>query len=554
MVASYVSRVVAEVVAADPTKAGVSRLGAQVAGRAHDANSQAATVSRIVAEVVADENPQAGVSRLSSQVAGQAHAANAQSALVSRLVAEIVAGPDAQAAVSRLSSQVAGQAHAANAQAALVSRIVAEVVAPQNTAGPIVPLPLADDIHVFLHNWVQQAEMRTSFQTDVRFSPETGAESRRGLTLKPFRSMRLEWLEGDDMTLSQLERLEVLLRRMTDVEFQVPIYMDQKELDQSYTVAGTDTINIKTDDARFFPGQRVVIVRRDIENQAVAFDFREIDSLTNASLTFTTALAPGETWDQGSLVFPCMDCEVMLEAVIDYSTARKARLTMTVSEVPGASQLPPIKSDNPVGFDVFEDRPIFDIEPDWTTGVRKGRKRQGKRVKQGRGDIIIKLGDRSRQYHSYTVNGKRDEMWPVVEFFETRRGRLRTFHHVDHDQYLEIAELDASGNFVGVSEIGDLADFAEEFDPGWVGIVMKDGTTYVRNVANIQQVLTVFRITVTPALPTNLDVTQVARVARSRITRFESDELREIWTTAGYLSASVSFIECLNEEDFPTTP
>ena len=141
-------------------------------------------------------------------------------------------------------------------------------------------------------------------------------------------------------------------------------------------------------------------------------------------------------------------------------------------------------------------------------------------------------------------------MWKALEFFETRRGRLRTFWHIDQDQYMEVVDLDAGGTFVGVSVIGDLDDFSEEFD--FVGIVMNDGQIFVRKVVTIQEILTVFRLTMDQAIALNLDVNNVNRVARARITRFVKDEFTERWDHTGHMEARISLIEALAEDTYPT--
>lgn len=545
MVAARGSRLVAEIVGEDVTRASVSRLDQMVAGEQTTANAQRALGTRLVVEVVGDEPPVCSVSRLDQMVAGEQTSANTQRALATRLSAEVVGAEILIADVSRLDLMVAGQQTTANNQRARATRLVVEVVAPQGSAGPVVPIPLSDDAHVFLHNWVSRAEMRTSYLTDISTSPASGAESRLGLVLKPFRTMKLVW---QSTKIEELERLETVLRRITDQPFSVPIYMDQYELDQAYDTNDT-TVFLDTSKARFFPGGRVAIVQLDGNNEVATFSFHYIQSMTNGSLTFDAVL--GRPLKQGEFIYPMMDCDVILDVEAEFVTSRVSTLTMTVAEIPGASQLPPLKSDNPSGFPVFEDRPVFTIEPDWVQSVKKGRDRLGSRSRQGRADIVTPEGDRSRQTHSFFLSGERDAMWPCIQFFDTRRGRLRTFFLIDQDQSLIPQDIDVTGNFVSVSETFDFADFQEEW--GYVGVVMNDGTTYVRRVDNIQQVLTVFRLTVSPPLPANLNVANVARIARARITRFKSDEMVENWTTTGHMSTSLGFIEALNEDNFPTT-
>jgi hypothetical protein len=252
-----------------------------------------------------------------------------------------------------------------------------------------------------------------------------------------------------------------------------------------------------------------------------------------------------------------MDCEVTLEAKAKQVTALNVAVTLEMTEVAGASQLPPTKSDNPSGAQTFDDVPIFDYDPDWVDGIEKGRIRDGQKYRQGRTNRVYKAAARSRQWHKLDLTGlrapcasdSRSDVWRVVEFFDTRRGRLRSFWHIDHEYLWSVESFDPSGNFVGVSEFGDFTDFEAELEGGFVGIVMKDGTFYVREAVTVQQVLTVYRITVDPPLPAGLDPADVARIARARRSRFNSDELQENWKHTGYMGTSVEIVETLEEKD-----
>lgn len=547
MVEVRISRESVEVLADEGTVGAVNRLDAQVLALGD--NTDEVQASRVAIEVLGQEPPVCSATRLDSQVLALGD--NPDEVQVSRLVIEVLGAGDAEAAVSRLDAQVLALGD--NPAPVQISRIAGEALARQGSAGPVVPLALADDAYIFLHNWATQARMSTSFRTDVSISPDSGAESRRGLGVKPTRTLDLEWTICDSKTttginsLEQLERLEVLLRRLGDQRFQVPIYMDQQELDASYLSSAT-VINVRTDQGRFFPGARIAIVQLDFCHQPVSFSFHQISDLTNTTITLTSAL--GVAVAAGSLVFPVMDCEVLLEVDANYSTARVPSVKMTVTEAPGASQLPPIKSDTPTGAELaHDDRPVWYEEPDWSRGITKGRSRQGSRQRGGRADFVSTEGERSRQTHRFEVTGNRDTIWGALEFFETRRGRLRSFWHIDQDQYFELVDIDPAGTFVGISENTlDLADTQEEFDA--LGLVMSDGKHYVTDVSNILQILTVFRVSFVNPLPSGLLLADHHRVARARLVRFSQDEFVETWEHTGYGTAGIDIIEVLNEQDF----
>lgn len=552
MVEVRISREALEALAAEPLTGGVTRLDVQAAGLADGTDEVQA--SRVAIEVLAAEPLTGGVSRLDVQAAGLADATIEVQA--SRVAVEVLGMVALGGGVTRLDVQAAGLADAATE--VQITRIAGEALARQGSAGPVSPLALGDDAHIFLHNWVKAAELTTSFRNDISRSPVTGAESRLGLSIKPYRTMKLQWQvcpqpgPGQVQSLVELERLEVLLRRLTNARFQVPIYKDQAILGAGYTSVDT-TILLDTSVRRFFPGARVAIVQLDACNQVTSFSFHIIDVMTSASLTFDAQL--GITVPAGSYVFPMMDCEVLLDVQANYTTSRVPTVTLTVAEAPGDSQLPPLKSDTPTGAEQYAEageplRPIWFEEPNWLRGIKKGRSRQGTRTRGGRADFVNVEATRSRQTHSYQLQGKRAEMWNALVFFETRRGSLRAFWHIDQDQYLEAVDIDASGTFVGVSKIGDVADFTEEMD--FVGIVMDDGKVFVRKVVTIQEILTVFRMTLDQSIDLNLDPADVARVARARLTRYKTDSITERWTHTGLMTMSVQFIEVLDEGDQTT--
>ena len=547
MVEVRISRLVSETLGDEGDVVGVNRMDTSVL--AIGDGTTAVNHSRLVVEVLGQEPDIAGVNRMDTSVL----AIGDQPAEVrhSRLVVEVLAGPDAQVSANRMDTSVLALGD--GPAEVRITRMVGEALARQGSAGPVVPLALMDDAHIFLHNWATKARMSTSFKTDVVASPDSGAESRRGLGVKPFRTMDLEWTICDSEnpnginSLQDLERLEVFLRRMTNARFQMPIYKDQQELGASYLLSD-DTIFIETREGRFFPGQRVGIVQLDHCHQPVSHSFHIIDTMANDKLVFDAAL--GVDIAAGSLVFPIMDCEVTLEVEANYLTARVPSLKMSVAEAPGASQLPPLKSDTPTGANTYEDRPIWFEEPDWTRGISKGRSRQGSRNAEGRADFVSLEGDRSRQTHRFQISGSRTDMWNALEFFETRRGRLRSFWHIDQDQYFEAVDVDAAaGLFVSISENDlDLANTGEEMD--YVGLVMADGNHYVAKVSSVTQILTVFRVALIDPLPLGLLVGDIHRVARARTTRFVKDEFVETWEHTGLMTAGINIIEVLNEADF----
>jgi len=545
MVAARITRQAVEVVSSEPTQARVGRLDAEVATLRTAANTvDRVRVSRMAVEVVSTPPTQAFIGRLDAEVATKsAEATTAVAARITRQAVEVVTQEVIRARMSRLDAEVATKATEATSVVPVrVSRMSAELVAREGSATTVAPLALASGIEVFLHNWVTAFVLRTRYVTDVSTSASTGAEARRGLVLKPERTMKLIW-ELDEI--DRMDRLLVILRKLTDERLAIPLYVDQKELNAEYLSSDT-TVFFDTTRGRWFIGARVVIVQVDADGSYESHTFHLIQSKQTDRVTFTTSL--GVNVKSTSIILPMMDCEVTLAVEMGKQTTCHGRVEMELSEVFGASQLPAVKADFPSGVNRFGDYPIFDINADWIDGITVGRDRQGKEFRRGRTNVVSKSATRSRQTHRLSLTGNRDDMWRVVEFFDTRRGRLRAFFLIDYEFVWTPTDVDVSGNFVGVEDLGDFTDFQAELLGGFIGIVMKDGTMYVRNAVTIQQVFTVNRITVSPALPSGINVADIDRIARARFTRFSSDEMVETWRHTCYAGIELEFLEALEEK------
>lgn len=558
MVDVRVSRMSGVVFAQAESIVAIGRVDVEVAGLAGEASTVAvARVSRLSGEVFGRAATTVNITRADVEVAGLAQAPNTTAlTLVSRLSGEVFANVSPKINITRADVEVAGLAQAANATAlAKVSRLSSESFARRGSAGAVVPLALSgNDDELFLHDWADECALTSSYLTDVTVAA-TGAEARRGLRLKPARSMDVVWrqsneeFDADDF--SRLDRLYVYLRRLTSQRMAVPLFPDMRTLDAAYA-SNVDTLAFDTSRGRWFVGARVAVVLLSTSGSYSSHTFHLIETLTDSQITLTANL--GVAVPAGSIVVPMMDCEIVLEVDMKHETGCLAEVTLTVDEIPGASQLPATKADTPNNVPTHLGAPILDVDPDWSDGVRRGRSRQGREIRSGRARGVAVEGSRSRERHDLTfVNGRacgdepaKQDAWKLVEFFDTRRGRLRSFWHVDH-QYIWTAAVLSTGS-VQIDPFGDIDDFREELVGGQIGIVMSDGTFYVRDVSAVNDGVT-WEVLISPVLPSGLDPTAVTRVARARRVRFDSDEMEESWTNAGLVETKLKIIEVLEEKD-----
>lgn len=544
MVAVRVDRVAQEAAISSNEQAAVTREDAQVMFEWAQAGlGLPVRLTRIGFEVAVSSNEQASVSREDAQAMLGWGQSTANAVRLSRLAQETSFTTPQVAAVTREDGQVMFEWGQSTSSAVRLARMSAEIAA-RTTFNTVTPLPLNGGLDFFLHNWASAMVVETSYETSISASKATGAESRRALLSRPFRALRFEWqIEGRE----RIDRFFVQIRKMGRTPLSMPLYCDQSQATQALSSGGS-TVLCNTRRRRFFTGQRVAIVQRDARRQVTAFEFKIIQSKTNDSITF----ASPTTIDlkRGDLILPMIDVQVTLTPEFQFLLRSPntgqflAQAALEVHEVPGASQLPPVRQDLPPGFPTHAGVPIFDINPDWTRGVRTGYDRQGDVYRLGKADVYDLDADRARRIYDYNLAMDREDGWRMVEFFDSRLGRARSFWLVDQDTPWSLDSITTT--FVNFDTLNDFDDFVDEFE--YLGIRMKDGTEYVREVVSIQEVATTWRVTVTPALP-SLNIADISRAGRARRVRFSKDVLVETWLHGEAMTTTVGFIETLEEKD-----
>lgn len=514
------------------------RQNAEALANQDTANAERVNLTRMSYEMIFETPAKVSIIRQNAEAMTTVDYSSAERLNLSRMSYETITQLIKRVSIIRQNAEALANQSTANSERLNLTRMSYEVLSRKGP-NPIVPLALASDFDLFMHNWTQTPVLENSWLTDVQQSGVNGAEERRGLSMKPTRTVSFLWLcEG----LTEADRLLVALRKMAQARFQVPLYMDQVELAVAAS-SGTKILTFDPQQRRFFAGGRVAIVRRSSGMVPVTYQLGQIFTQTTTTLTLVDNLTANVA--VGDIVVPIIDCEIALTPSIHFDMAYGASVKMTVSEVSGASQLPAHDSDNPFGFDTYQDKPIFDINPNWISGFDQGFDHQGERYNAGRTANVYTVGDRSRLVTNYFFSFQRDEAWDIVQFFDTRRGRLRSFWLVDQDQiWLPVST--SGTTFLDVDPEGDFDMFTEDMD--YVGVVLNDGTTIIREVVTIEETLGVWRITPTEDFPV-FDTDDVVRVARARIVRFDSDAMQETWVSDDVMTTRLGFIECLNEMD-----
>jgi hypothetical protein len=524
----------------------VTKQGLEVAVDNATANTDAQlkAVALYAEAIVASHFPQlVRVSKQALEVAVNNGAANTAATLkVAALYAEAMFGVSSTAQVTKQALEVLVDNGAANPLATLrVPLFHGEILAQR---GPTPPVPLTDPVALdfFVHNWAATVEMTTSYRTDIVPAQESMSEDRRALWSRPERVIRIRWLQSDP---EFIEHLTATLRRIPNERLCIPLYQDQMEVTASS--GASDTIFGDTTNKRFFVGQRVAIVYLQSDGSRVAStDLRRIIYLTATSMQLdsatSNAIAP-----HTMLVFPTMDTEINLESSVAFITETVGETTLELTEVLGPSALPPLSRALPAGMLSYAGKPIWNFEHDWSHTFLTRYVREGQKTTQGRGQIINTQGERHRLLQEYKIGPyTREDFWPFVQFFDWCLGRAKSFWVIDQENNWTI-ETTSSGT-IDITPTGDFDEFNVEM--GFIGIVMNDGTRIVRQVDDVEDLGSVYRLTLhAPSLPMLDYANDTRMISRARISRFNTDELKEVWSTDGVADATTELIETLEEKD-----
>ena len=410
------------------------------------------------------------------------------------------------------------------------------VLAREQATGSVVPRPL-NTLDMFVHNWESQYQVTSSFSTSVSYSPYTQAESRRSLQVRPTRTTTASWqLRGR----AEIQRMQTFFRRSSGSFIQIPVYSDQIiTYQESVPQPSGSEIFASVGNRRFFKGGRVVARFPD---GTVKFD--EIQSV-NGTLTVVSEL--DENWPADTVVYPLMDVQPLLQPQIRMVTAEVAEVSLQAEEAPGESKLLPTSADFPSSAVIYDGYPVFEAEVDWTSPVEAGYMRPGKLTAVGRGNYVDVEGVRPVRTLDFAISGTRADVEPMLDWFEAARGRYRAFWFVDIDSSVDALFVSPGGTYIEFSDaVNTIVEFTGDFE--YVGLVMLDGTHKVSRVGTWTEESGGFRAALQDAFgDVNLD--EVQRIAPARLMRFATDEIDEMWDTAGVVTSNLSLREVINEEE-----
>jgi hypothetical protein len=541
MVAIRLHRYGVEALADAGTKVAVGRLGYEAA--LEQSGGGTVRLHRYGIEVLAKPAPKLAVSRVGHEAAlAETGGGPVQ---LHRYGIEVLFDNSVTLAISRVGSESALlQTGAGPVQ---LHRLGVEVLAKTGVPDP-VPLPLAADIEFWMHNWVNEVEIETSYETDVVRSPDTLAEERRSLYQRPARTLALRWTRQSK---EEIYQLRLMLRRMTGENVQIPIYPDVTALNADAGPSDT-TFQITTTNKRFYVGARVLFFRC---NETY---IQRTDVLTGIITELSAAhikidgLGLGIALTAGvHCVIPLIDCEIHMEPEVTWETAEVGDVELTVRERRGMNSLPPLTVGLPPGFPHRLGLPVFEIEPNWIRGVVTSYQRHGLEQRIGRRLVPLPDGDRYAQVQSWDLAPiLREDWYRVASMFDSRRGRALAFWAIDREFSWTVTNT--TSIFIDIAPFGRFVDFNQIWTEQNIGaaIVMKDGTIHLMQVNTVSDNGSFWRLTAVggQSIQQPIDLSQIDFFARARISRFDSDALREVWKTNNVCEIRLRTIEVQNEK------
>jgi hypothetical protein len=398
---------------------------------------------------------------------------------------------------------------------------------------------------LFIHDWKAEVALESSWETQIEQAQDSLAEERTAQVERPYRSLRLRWT---GVKRNEAARLLNGLLALAHRDREIPLYCDQSVV--TAASSGT-TIHCDTANRRFQAGKRVAIHEIGTDGRPTNPQYREVSVVGGASLTITAGLTG--SFPAGSLVYPSILVDKVLDSQINYITDHIAEVVIDVHETYEDSALNPFNAApaDPAGWSTFGDYPILDdrYRHDWSSGARVGIARDGDRFKLGKGYVTTLRGERPQiELDLSFVATTRAAAWAILDFHDSRRGRLFPFWVAFTAGVWDLVTLDTG--FVDIAADGTLADVQDFFTH--IAVVLKSGTVHVREVTGVAVNGSDWRITLATSLPA-LSAANVARVVPAIFARFKSDAIEEVWVTDTLCRISLTVREVLAESTVEIT-
>ena len=375
---------------------------------------------------------------------------------------------------------------------------------------------------------------KTGLQTTV-----TGIEKRSMLFTWPRINLENEFLATTNQQINYLKRN---IFYYADQLWGIPIWADLTTL-TAQAASGQKNINVvQTANRHFYAGRKCIIIDAD---DFTRYEVATINTLSAVQLVSLANLTI--TWPVGSLVLPCYDCYIAQDQEIGADYQRGQSFVLQASEA--YESLRTFTYSAPVsgaatyeGLDLFAFkflRPLayhykrsYELSQFLGLGFRYGKYAAGDNTLGLRGKVIRET---------------RQEIWDLINFFDSKAGRLTQFWVPTWSKDLvATAAIGAGDTVINTEPI----QYSTHYLPNdiinrYVFIEFPDKTTTCRKISNAAT----STITLDSAIGKAVAAGDLTNLLISFLIqcRFDIDELEIDFTTATLGQAELSFAGLVGE-------
>jgi len=462
---------------------------------------------------------------------------------MTRLGVEVIASAPKRLQVTRVGIEVI----AVIPKVLLFTRVGVEVIARRadNLAPPLVPLDLPDQPQrIFLHNWKTAVELSTAWQVDVTVAEDDGAEERRCLGDRPYRSLRIAFLGlGRDEAL----QLWLSVQRLSVERTQMPLYCDHATINAPSPDSEGLYFVASADYRRFSIGQRIAIVSME-DGKPSDISYATVYYAVGGVIATFTSASVGH-YGPGSRIYPLLDVEIQLQSSGLFLSGDVYQVRVEVKEAPGQSALPALSYGTPVGYQLAPDsRPILEPRLDWSNDMHIGISRRGNTFSVGRAEVVSPNSQPAQPTLDLPMRFlSRADAWPVLRFLDSMRGRTESFYLVLPAPVLRPSAV-VSLTVIRVASHDNEPDDIESFTPT-IAIKGTNGTLYIRRIIAASSGSGYLELELDIALPGGTVVGDLVSVRPAYLMRQSVDEVIERWETDETVDVVTSLIGLGSEAD-----
>ncbi len=394
-------------------------------------------------------------------------------------------------------------------------------------------------------NWKQGISVVTSFDTHISKSV-SGAESRKSLLWTPGR--RIEFLTTGISRERSSQHIAFALNR-ADSRTLVPVWSDYTTV----TAYAADVVDCDTTFRRIFKGQKFMIFTPGADGEIGSPSTSTFGVFSSGKVDgagFFAALDGAGFPLVGAIIVPLTTMEITLIAPAKLHTATIMESMFKGREVIGSSQLPPTiyKGALPPFGTTFQGRFVFDLdEINWRSNPRVTTRRAGQSSATARGRIVYTRETRALfEFYLMFTGATREDVWRVLQVFESHRGRGATFW-VNYPYTLFTGATSSGATTVAVVATATEKLLVQEYNDYVKFLaVKKDGILYIVEVDSVGGGFSVtgpgFDIEVLN-LPTALQSGTFEYITSGHMVRFRNDSLTERWKTTDLAELTTAMVE-----------